>query len=958
MFRSIVRKCACLGLLLCLTSVCQAQFSQGLSLDGDNPGDAFGFTVHTALRSHAADDIPDIVVGARLADLSGQDSGGAFMFSGVDGSLILQFNGQSAGDLFGSAIGSADIDANGYDEVLIGAPGFDGAGNNVGRIYIFNLFGAGTIEGAASGDQFGTAVVGLGDVNGDGQDDYAVGAIGSDSNGIDAGEVQVISGSTGLPLYIVAGSAAGDNFGRHLANIGDLNLDGVDDFTAAATKSDFTGVDAGSVQVVSGIDGSILFTVHGQAAGDRFGQSLSGAGDVDFDGIVDFVIGADLADFNGTDSGSVYVFSGLNGSLIHVFHGAAPGDRFGASANATADLNHDGKSDLVVGAPESALNGAKSGQIYVYSGYEGTEMDSIAGSQAGDQFGTSLDVLPGGGGDFLADIVVGASGADSNGIDSGNVSTFNGFSPFMNSTQFNGSNPNDFLGGAVAGAGDVNGDGFDDYIAGARGDNTNGNDAGSATVISGFDHSVLYVFHGDTSDSWFGWAVDGAGDVNGDGFDDLIVGALHDATMGPGTGMFRIFSGLDGQVLLTKHGVAPVFNLGSSVSALGDLDQDGFDDFVVGARSTGTNGPQSGSAHVYSGSTGTVMFTFNGGSAFAQFGSSVSCAGDVNGDGVNDIVVGAPTDNSTSLFRAGRVRIYSGVDGSIIQTLFGNAAQGKFGLSVDGVGDVNRDGFDDIIVGSPSNQNVGLFAGNARVFSGADGSILHNIKGSPGIQLGNSVAGTGDVNGDGSPDYLVGTSLFGALQGQAILFSGADKSELVIFAGESLGTGFGSAVDSAGDINGDGFPDLIIGARHESVTAPLSGSAHVFISPTKPSLLYSTATRGQQYLSLEWHPENQNPNALLGFIVCGGANAGGLGLIGGSFGAQDALLFGYIPILLDTNPNMVFVQALFNYDSAGELRTLVDRQNPVLAGVNLYLQCYQLSPLVLSSNGLRLTVAP
>jgi len=200
-----------------------------------------------------------------------------------------------------------------------------------------------------------------------------------------------------------------------------------------------------------------------------------------------------------------------------------------------------------------------------------------------------------------------------------------------------GDSTSDLFGWSVSGAGDVNGDGFSDLIVGARDDDFGGVDSGSARVLSGVDGSILYNFYGDSSYDRFGWSVSGAGDVNADGFDDFIVGARNNRS-GASRGSARVFSGIDGSILYNFVGDSPDDLFGESVSGAGDVNGDGFADFIVGAWRDDNNGSRSGSARVFSGIDGSVLYNFDGESANELFGYSVSGAGDVNGDGFADLM--------------------------------------------------------------------------------------------------------------------------------------------------------------------------------------------------------------------------------------------------------------------------------------------------------------------------------
>ena len=309
---------------------------------------------------------------------------------------------------------------------------------------------------------------------------------------------------------------------------------------------------------------------------------------------------------------------------------------------------------------------------------------------------------------------------------------------------FHGDQFGDRFGRSVSDAGDVNEDGTPDLIVGSVFD-SNGGFSGSARVISGSDGSILYRFDGERLDNGFGGCVSGAGDVNGDGTPDLIVGAPS-AFDG---GYARVLSGSDGSVLYNFNGN----NVGDSfgkVSGAGDVNGDGFDDVIVGSARDRVN--EAGYTRVLSGSDGSVLYNFNGDNEGDLFGGSVSGAGDVNGDGTPDLIVGAYQSENNG-FLSGSARVFSGSDGSVLYNFNGDSARDQFGVSVSGAGDVNGDGFADLIVGSLSISGIGY----ARVFSGSDGSVLYNFNGDGASDFfGGSVSGAGDLNGDGFDDFIVG----------------------------------------------------------------------------------------------------------------------------------------------------------------------------------------------------------
>lgn len=388
---------------------------------------------------------------------------------------------------------------------------------------------------------------------------------------------------------------------------------------------------------------------------------------------------------------------------------------------------------------------------------------------------------------------------------------------------FLGEGAGDRLGWSVAGAGDINNDGYDDFVAGAPFGIVDEEPRGYARVYSGFDGSVLYTFFGENANDQFGRSVSGAGDINKDGHADIIVGIIGDDANGIDSGSAQVISGQDGSILLTFFGNQSGDYLGWAVANAGDVNADGTDDLIVGTWGD-ENQSNTATTLVYSGIDGTTLYTIPG------VGYSVSTAGDINRDGYADFISGAPHDG----VQAGNAKVFSGLDGSILHT-FASA------YSVSAAGDVNNDGCDDVIVGNRTGE-IGQI-GIARVYSGLDGMILHTLHGvSPNDLFGQAVAGIGDVNGDDFDDVVVGAPADdngnangGFDSGSVRIFSGFDGTIIYEYNGRNAGENIGWAISRAGDVNDDGFSDFVEGTRG-NYSGSNQGSVRVYISNVIPEM--------------------------------------------------------------------------------------------------------------------------
>lgn len=382
-----------------------------------------------------------------------------------------------------------------------------------------------------------------------------------------------------------------------------------------------------------------LLTVPGRAAGDRLGQSVAATGDVDGDTVADWIVGAPLSDLGGQMSGSALVVSGLTGAVLHELAGDSPGDLLGTSV-AGGDLDGDGIGDLVVGAPADDATGTDAGSVYALSGLDGSLLWAAHGTSGGDNFGQSLATVPDTDGDGLPEILVGAWTADGRQPNSGEARLLDGATGALLLT-VRGETSYDFFGRSVAGLEDVNGDGIGDLLVGAPGESTAGAGAGAAYLVSGADGAILAVHRGAAAGDGMGTCVAAGGDLDGDGRADLLLAAPGADVSASNAGRVEVRSGASGALLLALDGVDAGDNSGSALAGASDLDGDGVPEIVVGVPAADPNGASSGCARIVSGATGLVLADLLGQQPGGRYGSALACAPDVNGDGLDEVLVGA-----------------------------------------------------------------------------------------------------------------------------------------------------------------------------------------------------------------------------------------------------------------------------------------------------------------------------
>ncbi|MCA8970754.1 MAG: FG-GAP repeat protein [Planctomycetes bacterium] len=382
----------------------------------------------------------------------------------------------------------------------------------------------------------------------------------------------------------------------------------------------------------------------------RYGFSVEGLGDLDGDGFSEVLVGAPESPGTqslGTWVGRAVVIAGRDGHRLFDVEGVQDQARFGLSVCALGDVDADGVPDFAIGAPHENLNGYRSGAVHVYSGKTFAKIRSVAGSAS------------------------------------------------------------DYMGVSLANAHDVDGDGVDDFVAGGHGGAVQ--NQGVALLWSGKTGTLIHRFVGTNAHDFFGHAVEAGADLDGDGTPDILVGIPDEDTMGSNAGRVEAFSGKTFQRLWFAHGDVTTDNFGHSIGIVGDIDKDGTADIVVGAPQFTPTSLGSGFLRILSGKTGQSLRRWTGGAVGDWFSEPVEGIGDWNADGTPDILVGSSRASHGGLTACGRVDVLSGLDGSILQSWFGSAAGSNYGFAARPAFDFDGNGKPDFVVGAPGhNGNRGL----------------------------------------------------------------------------------------------------------------------------------------------------------------------------------------------------------------------------------------------------------
>jgi len=648
------------------------------------------------------------------------------------------------------------------------------------------------------------------------------------------------------PAWLVDGGQSGAFLGFAISSAGDVNGDGFSDILIGAHGHDGAFLNGGRVSAyfgdASGTPDFLAWISVGDQADADWGISISTAGDVNGDGFDDVIIGAPRYDNGQTDEGRATVYhgspSGLGSTAAWTAESGQVNARFGEVAGA-GDVNGDGFDDVIVGCPRLDNGHTDEGRAYLYfgspSGLSAVPAWMTESDQTQARFGVSVAGAGDLNGDGFDDVVVGADQYDVSQTDQGAVFVYLGSASGPSvapSAILTTGVANAHFGTDVSIVGDTNADGFSDILVGTW--------VGTAHTYAGAASGTpsllrdLSVIGGLASS--FGLFVAPAGDFDGDGFADVAVSAptYDGSAVDQGAVYFiqgsRFGPAQDYRITDPNPRAGEWFGL---AALAGDLDADGFSELLIGAPFRDATGFGEGRAFLYGGQTigSEEVWYYDPLLEQHRTGSSLSGAADFNADGFSDVLVGAP--GADILTERGRAFAYYG--GSTLPGILpdwdvqATSPGGGFGLRVANAGDINGDGFDDAAVSELSFNRVNLYYGSA---TGLHTDVDDDISRS-GIGFGSTMAAAGDVNGDGYGDLLIGGGAT-TTDGAAHVYFGSPSGLAGSWtaAGPAPSGEFGRSLAGAGDVNGDGYSDIIIGAPF----AFGKGAAYVYFgSPSGPS---------------------------------------------------------------------------------------------------------------------------
>jgi hypothetical protein len=818
---------------------------------------------------------------------------------------------------FGSSITNlGDLDGDGIQDIAVGEfENADGDSYN-GAVWILNLNTNGSVKSSykinesrfgngneLSGDKFGISIANLGDLDRDGVQDIAVGDFLNDDGESLNGAIWILflnTNGTVKSSYKINESRFGNGnelggnfFGGSIANLGDLDGDGIQDIAVGETSNDDGGNSNGAIWILNlNTNGSVKssykinesrFGNGNELSNDGFGISIANLGDLDGDGVQDIVVGGGSNDDGGDGNGAFWIFfMNINGTVKSEYKinesrfgngNELDGNQFGYAVANLGDLDGDGIQDIAVGEKRNDDGGGDNGAIWI--------LNLFAVSPPSVSFASPTSFS----GDLIYDdLLVNISFAN---VDNATINLYDSAGALVNST-INDSGSPFFLNfsGLSSGVYYFNASGF----SGGSVNNSvtrnvlviNPSASGNGSVGSEYKINESRFGNGVELDGGkFGSAVANLGDLDGDGVQDIAVGEeANDEGKSLNGAVWILFLNINGSVKSeykineSRFGDGDELDgdsFGSAVANIGDLNGDGVQDIAVGEYSNDDGGAANGAVWIlFLNISGGVIdeykineSRFGNGDELGSdwFGSAVANIGDLDGDGIQDIAVGAYQNNDGGAANGAVWILNLNTNGSvkssykINESRFGNGNEldtGVFGVSIANIGDLDGDGIQDIAVGESQDNDGGSNNGAVWIlFLNINGSVKSEYKINEsrfgngneimnGSLFGKSVANIGDLNNDGIQDIAVGESGNddGGISNGAFWILFLDASGGVIDeykinesrfgnGSELGGDSFGSSIANLGDLNNDGIQDIIIGEPYNDDGAINNGAVWI-----------------------------------------------------------------------------------------------------------------------------------